>query len=101
MDKNNPTSRESDKFMLRLPDGMRAQIADAAKSNKRSMNAEVVARIQESFEQREPVVLRIDLTTDAETRMKEVKDAIDALKPYLAESQPIEVTIRTDVLKAL
>lgn len=42
--------RESDKFMLRLPDGMRDRIAEAAKEHGRSMNAEIVARLQDSFD---------------------------------------------------
>jgi len=36
--------------MLRLPDGMRERIADLARENKRSMNAEIVARLEESLE---------------------------------------------------
>ena len=47
--KDKQVTRESDKFMLRLPDGMRDKIAEAAKNNGRSMNAELVARLQESF----------------------------------------------------
>lgn len=43
------TGRDSDKFMLRLPDGMREQVAHAAKENGRSMNAEVVERLKASF----------------------------------------------------
>lgn len=42
-------TRESDKFMLRLPDGMRQLIAEEAKKNGRSMNAEIVIRLQESI----------------------------------------------------
>jgi hypothetical protein len=42
--------RESDKFMLRFPDGMRDRIADQAKLNNRSMNAEIVARLEQSFD---------------------------------------------------
>jgi hypothetical protein len=45
-----PVTRESDKFMLRLPDGMRARIAEAARHNGRSMNTEIVDRLQQSFE---------------------------------------------------
>lgn len=44
-----PTNRESDKFMLRLPEGMREQIKAAAEGNSRSMNAEIVARLEASF----------------------------------------------------
>ncbi|MDB5822166.1 MAG: hypothetical protein JWR21_870 [Herminiimonas sp.] len=36
--------------MVRLPDGMRDRIADAAKASNRSMNAEIVARLQKSYE---------------------------------------------------
>lgn len=46
------TDRESDKFVLRLPDGMRALIAEAAKASGRSMNAEIVSRLESSFEPR-------------------------------------------------
>lgn len=38
-----------DKFMLRLPDGMRDRIKDAAEKNNRSMNAEIVSRLENSF----------------------------------------------------
>lgn len=35
--------REYDRFILRLPDGMRERVQDRAKINGRSMNAEIVA----------------------------------------------------------
>lgn len=44
-------TRDSDKFMLRLPDGMRDIIAGEAKKNGRSMNAEIVSRLIQSLEQ--------------------------------------------------
>jgi len=42
-------ARDDPKFMLRLPDGMREKIAVEAKENGRSMNAEIVARLERSF----------------------------------------------------
>lgn len=42
-------SRQLDKFIIRLPEGMRDQIKAASKSSKRTMNAEVVARLDASF----------------------------------------------------
>lgn len=39
----------SDKFMLRLPDGMRQRIKAAADANNRSMNAEIVATLEERY----------------------------------------------------
>jgi hypothetical protein len=42
-------SRTLDKFILRLPNGMRDAIAASAKRNSRSMNAEIILRLQNSF----------------------------------------------------
>lgn len=42
-------SDKQDKFMLRLPDGMRERIALVADRNGRSMNAEIVERLEMSF----------------------------------------------------
>lgn len=44
-----PSSRGLDKFIVRLPDGMRDQISEAAKAANRTMNAEIVARLEWSF----------------------------------------------------
>jgi len=52
MDKKNFPSTEADKFIVRLPAGMRARIAESAKSNNRSMNAEVVGLLQQAMEAR-------------------------------------------------
>ncbi|MGP9789615.1 Arc family DNA-binding protein [Roseinatronobacter sp. NSM] len=41
--------RDSAKFMLRLPDGMREQIKAAALANNRSMNSEILARLGDSL----------------------------------------------------
>lgn len=38
-------SDQRDQFMVRLPEGMRDEIAAAAKSNGRSMNSEIIARL--------------------------------------------------------
>lgn len=38
--------KEYDKFVVRLPDGMRDEIAKKAESNGRSMNSEIIAAIE-------------------------------------------------------
>ena len=45
------SSRTADKFVVRLPDGMREQIMEVAKENHRSMNSEIIARLKKSLEQ--------------------------------------------------
>lgn len=39
-----------DQFMLRLPDGMRDQIKDAAAREGRSMNAHIVQHLREIYQ---------------------------------------------------
>lgn len=50
MDRDAYPSELKDRFILRLPEGMRERVADEAKSHGRSMNAEFVARLQASFD---------------------------------------------------
>lgn len=40
---------ELDKFLLRMPDGLRARIKLAADANGRSMNAEIVSALEEAY----------------------------------------------------
>lgn len=44
-------SREQDKFVIRLPDGLRPQIAAVARTNHRSMNGEIIVRLERSLTQ--------------------------------------------------
>ena len=41
----NSDNKTPDKFVVRLPKGMRKQIFEAARSYRRSMNSEIVARL--------------------------------------------------------
>lgn len=50
--KNANVNRDSDKFMLRFPEGMRDRIAEVARANGRSMNAEIIARLESTFAER-------------------------------------------------
>lgn len=45
----NYTSRTADKFVVRLPEGMRDRIAEVAKQHHRSMNSEIIARLEHSL----------------------------------------------------
>src|SRR5680860_666458 len=48
-DMSDAPSRKQDQFIVRLPDGMRDRIKAAADANNRSMNAEIVAMIEEQL----------------------------------------------------
>ena len=59
-------------FRLRVPAEMRALIADSAKKNRRSMNAEIVARLQGSLEADAPA----PAAHNREPTMQEILDSI-------------------------
>ncbi|BAP15017.1 MAG: transcriptional regulator [Alcanivorax borkumensis] len=46
---NNATTR-TEKFVVRFPYGMRNQVAEAANDSHRSMNAEIIARLEHSLD---------------------------------------------------
>ncbi|MDH4583177.1 Arc family DNA-binding protein [Pseudomonas sp. BN415] len=58
------SSRTADKFVVRLPEGMRERIALVARNHHRSMNSEIIARLEQSMLQEgaldEGVSLRLD-----------------------------------------
>lgn len=43
-------SQKADKFLLRLPDGVRQKVYEAAVANNRTMTKEMALRLQQSFE---------------------------------------------------
>lgn len=47
--KKSPTAQAGEKYLIRFPDGMRDFIAAVAKENGRSMNAEILFRLEASL----------------------------------------------------
>lgn len=41
----NETGSRAEKFVVRFPEGIRGRIAEAARCSRRSMNAEIIARL--------------------------------------------------------
>jgi len=70
--------RGSDQFVLRLPDGMRDRIASLAAENGRSMNAEIISRLEQTFENDETV---LELWRKVEKLEEMVKDHDQTLNP--------------------
>lgn len=63
----------ADKFMLRLPEGLRERIAARAKRHGRSMNSEIVEVLEAAFPKPSPLVNRLNdlITFVAETDFSE------------------------------
>lgn len=95
MSKTPPPSALADKFMLRLPDGLRERIAEVAKENGRSMNSEIVAvlealypakdTVQEVLEMSRRLVGEIDAQGDVPPKITELRDALARVVETLEE----------------
>jgi plasmid stability protein len=59
------SSRTADKFVVRLPDGMRERIADVARNHHRSMNSEIIARLEQSMLQEGALGDELNLRLDS------------------------------------
>lgn len=73
MSKRFPSDTQ-DRFMVRLPEGMREIIGAAAKASKRTMNAEIVARLELSFADNEGHDASITSSTNPMTKTQ--RDAL-------------------------
>jgi len=87
-------SRGLDKFVLRLPEGMRDKIGVAARANKRTMNAEIVQRLEASFSSTDEPLLVINKNTSEADIIWELRDSMQNLQAEVAE-------LRTNLMKAI
>ncbi|MFD1482995.1 Arc family DNA-binding protein [Paracoccus nototheniae] len=71
-----PPSKQLDQFVVRLPDGMRDQIKYAAELNNRSMNAEIVARLEGSFDPRSIKVFDARSIYEARRAVKDIAEMV-------------------------
>jgi hypothetical protein len=70
------TSRESDKFILRLPDGMRERLAEVAESQGRTMNAVVIDALAENLAGAKTFERRLD---DIEKAIRALTEAVSEI----------------------
>ena len=87
-------SRGLDKFVLRLPDGMRDKIGVAARNNKRTMTAEIVQRLEASFSSTDEPLLVIKKNTSEADIIWELRDSMQSLQAEVAE-------LRANLMKAI
>lgn len=74
---NAKAGRGSDQFIVRLPDGMRERIRAEAEANGRSMNAEIVARLEASLER--DAGIQPDLLASIDTKLGALLDRLERL----------------------
>ena len=79
-----PPSPDRDRFIIRLPDGMRDQIGVAAKANNRTMTAEIVARLRASFDTEAKFPLG-EPTSGLESDLAELKSQVRMLSQTVSD----------------
>ena len=96
----------SDQYMLRLPDGMRDRIKFAAAENGRSMNAEIVATLEDKYpdpnSQKEFIAAVIALILHAKTAEELRKAAlrsVDKMKRDGLSEENIAIIMRLHDLR--
>lgn len=74
-------SRTADKFVVRLPDGMRERVAEVARANHRSMNSEIIDRLEQSLlnNRFEPVQIETVDTEELKSELNRAYRIIDRL----------------------
>lgn len=103
-------SQTADRFLLRLPEGMRARIAESAAANNRTITKEMVLRLQASFEPSDTEQLRALQLAVARAQVESLAAQREAMQysmalMYIAGRIPPEVLADapaiSDLLKKL
>lgn len=93
---NATNSRTADKFVVRLPNGMREQVAEVARKNHRSMNSEIIDRLEQSLlnTQFEPAQQILDGSINAEELKAELTRAYRVIDRLLQNAVPTQDDIQ-------
>ena len=78
-------SQNQDKFIARLPDGMRDRLKKVAEQNSRSMNAELVEALKAYLDSEEPKLPGVAQPTGSQSEAPATKADIDMLLKRLDE----------------
>lgn len=73
--------RDLNRFLVRMPDGMRDRISVEAKANNRSMNAEIVARLEASFDEKDAKPFTFEEIAALVDEIREMRSNLKAKGP--------------------
>lgn len=100
----NYPSATQDKYIIRMPDGLRDRIREKAEANRRSMNAEIVALLEEHYPPKTPETVqepgaRILLWLAKRIRRQELKPGSTRdRRAQMYESIAAEIITRADAI---
>ncbi|MCZ4270882.1 Arc family DNA-binding protein [Maritalea porphyrae] len=82
-------SRKLDQYIVRFPDGMRQKLKDIAAENGRSLNAEIIHRLEQSFN----VATSIEDIDAANKRLQDMMDKADKRIAQLREQNTLALQV--------
>lgn len=85
-------ARDDPHFRLRIPPALKARIEEAAHANGNSLNAEIVARLEASFDLAE---MTADLQAHTQKTLEVAKAELAAMAKTLTEDAIREIEART------
>jgi Arc-like DNA binding domain len=91
-----PKDQELRPVMTRIPEGLRRRLDREARWHRRSMNAEIVARLQQSFDipdQTDDIVSQIESAIDSASpaeSLDQIQSQIRAILSHLGLPDPVE-----------
>lgn len=74
------SSRDADKFIVRLPDGMRDQINEVARTSRRSMNKEIIKRLERTLHEDATGIRNVDHMEQLSKRCMELEARVEELQ---------------------
>ena len=95
--KTKATRDELDKFVVRLPEGMRERIAELAKEQLRSMNMEIICRLKSSMQVDDELRRLRAALDDAQDANRTLREQNRSLAKDLAQALP-KITLAQEVL---
>lgn len=82
---DNMTEKQPPSYPLRMPQELRERLAEVAKESGRSMNAEIVARLQESFHVHGSGSASMRITAKGEGNVTPIASSADQIADKVAE----------------
>jgi hypothetical protein len=90
---------EVEKFVVRLPSGMRQAIAEVAKRSRRSMNSEIVARLERSLADTDTVVTVAEQPAQSAPALRAVEGTVDTVASTSIERRLLQAFRKLDQSK--
>lgn len=101
MEENNKyPSQLAERFQVRLPNGMRDKLRIAAEKNNRSMNSEIIDRLQATFGFQESKIFA-DMAIDYDKEMNDITQEVSDRLSKVHKEKLEEIRLATDRLEKL